>query len=321
MAGRDAPAPAEPLGTVIRAMVQTMQSAAGCSLHANRAVCVLAALLGILSAVCGSGEPPALPAVPAGWKQAEPVRSISGDRIFDYMDGAGEIPKACGYRSLKVLNYISPAGTKITVEMYDMGTSANAFGLYSMKRTPNSRILRLDHRAALGYSDVVAWKDRYTFVIFSEGQKRAPTADLLAFAKAFTERVQRRGGLPDLLRCLPRQGYVENSVRFFHGKPAMDTVKFLPQDVFGLKARPEVAVAQYARPRGTVMVIRYPTAKAAAEAERACRRTPAARDIQVVRQGRILGAVWGAPNRSAEVQLLQRLRNSLRRPGTPWQEG
>lgn len=284
-------------------------------------VCAAVAVASIFIPACAAGKPPAAPVVPAGWKQAEPVRAISGDGIYDYMDGAGEIPKACGYRTLKVFRYTGPGGVKITVEMYDMGTSANAFGLYSMKRTPDSRIIRLAHRSALGYSDLVFWKDRYTFVVFSEGQKRASTADLLAFAKAFSAMITRRGQLPDILRYLPRQGYVQNSVRFFHGKPALDTVKFLPQDVFGLRAHPEAAVAQYTRPQGTVMVVRYPTAKTAAEAAQTCRRTPAAKGIQVVQQGRILGAVWDAPNRSAEALLLERLRNSLRRPGVLWPEG
>lgn len=285
------------------------------------AVCAALAVVGTLVPARAAGRPPAAPMVPAGWKQAEPVRTISGDGIFDYMDGAGEIPKACGYRSLKVFSYTGPGGVRLTVEMYDMGTSANAFGLYSMKRTPNSRIIRLAHRSAFGHSDLVFWKDRYTFVVFSEGQKRASTTDLLAFAKAFSAMVTRRGQLPDILCYLPRQGYVENSVRFFRGKPALDTVKFLPQDIFGLRARPEAAVAQYTRPQGTVMVIRYPTARSAAEAAQACRKTPAASGIQVVQQGRILGAVWGAPSSSAGARLLERLRNSLRRPGAPWQEG
>lgn len=284
-------------------------------------VCAAVAVASIFIPACAAGKPPAAPVVPAGWKQAEPVRTIFGDGIFDYMDGAGEIPKACGYRTLKVLNYVGPGGAKITVEMYDMGTSANAFGLYSMKRTPNSRIILLAHRSALGYSDLVFWKDRYTFVVFSEGQRRASATDLLAFAKAFGAMQTRPGQLPDLLRYLPRQGYVQNSVRFFRGKPALDTVKFLPQDVFRLRVHPEAAVAQYTRPQGTVMVIRYPTAKTAAEVAQACRRTPAVKDIQVVQQGRLLGAVWGAPSRSAGALLLERLRNSLRRPGAPWQEG
>ncbi|MGQ9525135.1 MAG: DUF6599 family protein [Armatimonadota bacterium] len=278
---------------------------------------VAVALLCTLTAAAVAREP----RVPAGWRQAQPVRTISGDEIYDYMDGAGEIPKACGYRSLKVFTYTGPAGTQVTVEMYDMGSSANAFGLYSMKRGPDSRTIRLDHRAAFGHSDLVLWKDRHTFIIFSEGQKRASEATLIAFARAFSMQVPGRGQLPDLLRYLPRNGYVENSVKFFHGKPALDTIKFLPKDVFGLRAFPEAAVAQYARPRGTAMVIRYPSVDAASDAETRCRRMLEARGTQVVRYGRMLGAVWGAPSTSAAAQLLRRVANTLRKPGPVWREG
>jgi hypothetical protein len=306
-------------------MSEAAGKTSGCRLLKASTAYAIAAVLAVAAAVCFGAERReagfAQPAVPSGWKQIGQVRIISGDRIFDYMDGAGEIPKACRYRSLKVFNYAGPADVKITVEVYDMGTSADAFGLYSMKREPKSRIIRLDNRAALGYSDLVFWKDRYTFIIFSEGEKRASTASLLAFAKAFGAQVPRRGRLPDLLRHLPREGYVENSVKFFHGKSALDTVKFLPQDVFGLRALPDVAVAMYNRPRGSAMVIRYPTAKAAAEAVQACRRTPTAKGILVVRQGRLLGAVWGTPSSSAAAQLLRRLENRLKKPGAPWQEG
>ncbi|MGC8834985.1 MAG: DUF6599 family protein, partial [Armatimonadota bacterium] len=136
-------------------------------LKASAACALLAVVLAAAVFAKAEGRPAnfAQPTAPPGWRQVGQVRSISGDQIFDYMNGAGEIPKACRYRSLKVFNYAGPADVKITVEVYDMGTSADAFGLYSMKREPESRIIRLGNRAALGYSDLVFWKDRYTFII------------------------------------------------------------------------------------------------------------------------------------------------------------
>jgi hypothetical protein len=240
------------------------------------------------------------------------------------MDGAGEIPKACGYRALDVATYTRRSSSPVTLEIYDMGSGANAFGLYSMKRNPAGPFINLDHPAQLGAGELLFWKGRYTVIVAADNPKQILAADLLTLGKAAAARISDRGDLPDLLRYLPRDGYRDNSVRYFHGKMALDTIKFIRENLFALSPQTEVVVASYEQPKGKLMLIRYPSTAAAESAMNGCRQAPAARSISVMRQGRLIGAAWDAGTASlrapggAARPLLDRLRHTLQRPGSPW---
>jgi len=253
-----------------------------------------------------------------GWTPAGAPRLLTGDAIFEYMDGAGEIPKACGYRALLVRRYAHPSLGHLTLELYDMGSSSDAFGLYSMKRTPTSHFVQLDHRAALDQGQLVFWKGPYAAILYFEAPQQRADAHLLAFARALSRAISQRGAPPDLLRYLPRRGYVQNSARFFRGKAALDIIHFVPEDIFGLRTGAEMVVGTYSTPPGIILVARYPDGQAAQRALRAIYRSSSG--AQAVGRGRIVGAAW-ATSPSARGRLLRMASSALLRPGPPWPDG
>lgn len=73
-----------------------------------------------------------LPKTFGEWSQSEPVRTITSETIFDYMNGGGELYLAYGFERLEVVKYTIPDQPEILVEIYVMKTSADAFGLLSL---------------------------------------------------------------------------------------------------------------------------------------------------------------------------------------------
>src|SRR5579871_4660572 len=128
-------------------------------------------------------------AVP-GWTLKEGLRLFSGDQLFDYMDGAAEIPKSYDFRQLASAKY-QPGTTDFEVAIFDMGRPEDAFGYYSarsfLEHSPKSkdRSIPLDHPARL-YTAVgvlTLWKGRYT-VILQPDIGTPGEATLLQFARA-----------------------------------------------------------------------------------------------------------------------------------------
>ncbi|HET6384624.1 MAG TPA: DUF6599 family protein [Armatimonadota bacterium] len=252
-----------------------------------------------------------------GWRRRGPPRLFTGDRVFDYMDGAGEIPKACGYRALGVEQFAAPGGAVVTAEVYDMGTPANAFGLVSMKRDPKARHIELDHRAEAGTGELVLWKGRFTFILYSDKLRGIKAEQLLPLARSMTSAIRERGALPDLLQYLPHAGYVQNSVKYFHTKPALDTIRFTEDGSFQLTPSTEAAAASYAG-GVSLVVIRYPTAGAAGAALRALPPAPRRRPLFVVGHDRLIGAAWDRTDGRAARKMLDKLHSLLLKPGSPW---
>jgi hypothetical protein len=249
--------------------------------------------------------------------KAEP-KKISGTAIYDYMDGAGEIPIACGYTALAVGEYTRKTGGQITAELYEMSSPADAFGLYSMKRLANGKPIQVGSPAAgaqaqTGYHELLFHRGKYTCLVFADDSGKVTDADLMTIANLISSGIKQPSPLPDLLKMLPAEGVVPRSVKYFHGKAAMDTVKFVRDDVFRLKAHPEVAVATYAS--GKAMVLRYGSTSEAGMVIASASRASELKAFTLVQSGKLVGAVWSLVGKPADSSLVSRLKRSMSAPG------
>jgi hypothetical protein len=215
----------------------------------------------------------------AGWTlMQEPKLYVSG-QVFDYMDGAGEIPRSYDLRQLMSARYTQG---KVTLELvaFDMGRSENAFGYCSarafLERSPTAkeRVIAIDNPAHL-YTAVgilTLWKGRYT-VIVQPDLGKPDERTLVDFGRFVSHRIKDRGNLPPLIRQLrPRGagvGTAGESLRYLRGKAAFDTLLlFTPQDAFGATKGAEAVAAEFSvmGAPATLCVVRYPDAGAAAAA-------------------------------------------------------
>ena len=73
-----------------------------------------------------------LPKTIGVWTQSDSIRIIDASNIFNYMNGAGELYLGYCFNHLEVFEYTAENQPKITVEIYSMKTSDDAFGLLSL---------------------------------------------------------------------------------------------------------------------------------------------------------------------------------------------
>ncbi len=207
-----------------------------------------------------------------GWTLKVPPKRFAENQLFEYMDGAAEIPKSYTFRALASSKY-QKGDTVLEVAVFDMGTATDAYGYYSarvfLERSPRSkeRLVALDHPAHL-YAAVgvlTFWKDRYT-VILQPDSGKPDEASLLQFAHAVSAKIAVKGDPPALLRRLPVANRIANSARFVRGKAAFDSLLlFLTKDTFGIAKSGETVAAEYTLSGGpaTLMLLHYPDSAAA----------------------------------------------------------
>src|SRR5512138_3897408 len=65
------------------------------------------------------------------WSRAESPRVVAPDEIFAYMDGAGELYLAYRLLRLEVYEYTSENEDPILLELYQLASSDDAYGLLS----------------------------------------------------------------------------------------------------------------------------------------------------------------------------------------------
>ncbi len=210
-----------------------------------------------------------------GWEIKSSPNRFLENNLFDYMDGAAEIPKSYGFHALASAKYTNGSDV-LEVAIFDMGSSQNANGYYSarvfLEHSPRSkeRIIQLDHSAFL-YENVgvlTFWKDRYTIILQPDNGKPDPKS-LIAFAKLISSKIKGTGSASPLLKTLPAGKQVPNTARFIRGKAAFDaTVMFSARDLFGMSNGPLAVAAEYALSGGNLTLVRiiYPTAEGATAA-------------------------------------------------------
>jgi len=151
----------------------------------------------------------------ADWKPAEEARAYDPASLFEYIDGAAEAYISYDFKELVVGNYLHGASkATMTVEIYDMGTSLDAFGIYSAERSPESRFLAVGVQGYLEEGSLNFLAGRYYVKLLGyEGGDRT-VAYLNSYAASIVSKIKDPAALPVLLKAFPAEGLAANSEKY-----------------------------------------------------------------------------------------------------------
>jgi hypothetical protein len=155
-----------------------------------------------------------LPRVP-GWKPAEQPRSYFPGTLFEYIDGAAESYLSYAFQELVTADFKNEkTSATLTVEVYDMGSDLNAFGIFSSERYPGSPGVAAGNLGYLEEGTLNFIVGRYYVKLICFDCAAAADSVLKSFAGDIDRRVRDRGSLPPELAFFPRDGLVAGSEKF-----------------------------------------------------------------------------------------------------------
>ena len=65
------------------------------------------------------------------WARQDAPERYDRETIFDYIDGAGEVYRSYGFSNVFIARYARAGTPEISLELFDMGTSEDAYGVFS----------------------------------------------------------------------------------------------------------------------------------------------------------------------------------------------
>jgi hypothetical protein len=185
----------------------------------------LAALLGLLILLAPAAGPvragdvrqelSSLVPKAEGWKESEERQTYVPDSLFEYINGAAESYLSFDFDELLVVQLErEESGASLTLEIYDMGTPANAFGIFSAERYPENEAAQVGD---LGYLEdetlnFIAGRFYVKLLGFDLGDE-APSL-LADIGRQMGGAVQEKGRLPGLLRAFPAENLVPRSEKY-----------------------------------------------------------------------------------------------------------
>ncbi len=163
--------------------------------------------------------------------------------IYSYLDGGAEVYLAYNLRTCLARRYAGPAG-ELVVDLFDMGASADAFGVFS--RDLDGVAVAIGQGARLRPGWLSAWKGPFFISITADRDDAAARDALLALGRAVTAAIRGEGPRPALLDRLPRQGLDAARVAYAHDHVTLASHVTLPDgNPLRLDGRTEVAVGRY----------------------------------------------------------------------------
>jgi hypothetical protein len=247
----------------------------------------------------------------AGWERSGEMKVYVPDDLFDYMDGQAELFFVYNFERLAVQEYQRGQEGPIIVEVYQVASPTDAYGLFSFYATGQPMDLGAGGSAEPGRL-ISFWQGRFYARVFAYGE--AEQESLSALARQVAAGMPEEGGLPELVTRLPQENLVPGSARFFHQKLSLDNLIWLGEEnILNLSAQTDAVLAVYTYDDAKVqlLVVEYPDA-ATAEAAHAALEGGGLENLSATGQSaRYLVAVFEAPDQAIAQELVQKALANL----------
>jgi hypothetical protein len=239
----------------------------------------LAVLPALLSLAGGAVNDfgPKIPKQVLDWKASGEDAVYDRKTLYDYMDGGAEVYLAFDFREVFVRKYADAAGNEIALDIYDMGSPAEAFGMFSCDRQ--------DPEAGLGQGSEYGpgllrfWRGRHFVSITVSGNEDKAEKAVLELGKAVAPLLGPDGAPPEMIRLLPASGLKPGKTAYFHNHVHLSNRYYISsENVLNLDEKTECVFAEYNpvvadAPVGAsggdsarLLVVRYPDAARAGAA-------------------------------------------------------
>jgi hypothetical protein len=210
-----------------------------------------------------------LPSEAADWKWDGKEMKYNSKTLFDYMDGAAELYLTYGFQNLTVRRFEKSKQPPIIVELYEMASPEDAYGLFSFERQDDAA--GIGQGSEFGGGLLRFWKGRYFVSIYADGEGAGVESAILKVGRDVANSIPATGPEPRLLGFIPGKelGLVDKSVRYLKSHVLLNQRFFIAhQNILNLGRKTEAVMAQYLqdRQKAQLLLIRYLDSKEAGDA-------------------------------------------------------
>lgn len=200
-----------------------------------------------------------------------PSIDVGKDLYKNVIGGNPELYHSYGFIEGASVQYQTPQlGSQplILLEVFDMGTPENAFGIYSRNRYPQDEFEWVGSRAIISGRELNFWKGRYFIQI--EGYEFASQIKqgMVELARATADHIKDPLITPHLLTLLPSENSVPHSEKYFPSGATLKKIhRFLPEHLLEVSPNVTGSSATYLHKKSstdwidtmTAFVLRYET--------------------------------------------------------------
>ena len=233
-----------------------------------RAEILLLMLTGLL-VQCGGGNVKELsqliPDSVLDWEVSEEGISYDRETLYGYMNGGAEVYLAFDFKQVFVRRYSRGGDDEIVLDIYDMGSPQEAFGVFSCDREDEEAGIGQD--SEYGFGMLRFWKGRYFVTIMTSGDYEVAEEAILELGRVVDGVLDPKGPEPEILNLLPAKGLLKERISFFHSNINLNNRFFIASgNILHLDTETDCVFAEYDEETGDtvkLLIVRYPDGAAA----------------------------------------------------------
>ncbi|MGB9746640.1 MAG: DUF6599 family protein [Bacteroidales bacterium] len=169
-----------------------------------------------------------LPESPGNDYAAENTRFYAGNKLYEYIDGGAELYLSYHYRKCISRTYVHGSEPEIITEIFDMGNSFNAYGVFSnMRETENTEYGQGCQRLK---GSVLFWKDRYVVSLMTPRETSVSVETMNRIASHIDHAIPGSGSRPFILNFLSQEGLRPENILYFTHFSWQNAYYFLGSD-------------------------------------------------------------------------------------------
>lgn len=179
-----------------------------------------------------------------GWIKSAPDTLYTKDNLYDYIDGGAELYLSYGFKKLWTRTYQKKDQPEIIVDIFNMGNSDNAYGVFSHSRETSSSVVGQESEYAGGL--LIFWKGQYYISILAYPENDIARETVFKIGEKIDQLIVESGKPPAIISSLPSQGLVKDSIRYFRHYIWLNSHFYISdKNILHINSETEAVLARY----------------------------------------------------------------------------
>jgi hypothetical protein len=182
-----------------------------------------------------------------------------GEALFDYINGGAELYLSYGLKGMTGCKYNGKELPQITVEVYEMSSSGNAFGVYTQSRDKEEYEYGQGSQSFKDF--ILFWKNQYYVLITSQKATEECGRVMREIASTIDRSIEKEGAIPEIINALPSKGLAPAGFLYFHHYIWLNAYLFIADyNILNISDTTNAVLAKYgsADERCYLLIVDYP---------------------------------------------------------------
>jgi len=197
---------------------------------------------------CGGGNVnnlyQSIPKQIMNWKAKDKDEIYNRETLYDYLNGGAELYLTYDFKQVIVRRFIGLDQDEIVLDIYDMSSSTEAFGIFSIEFEEED--VGIGQGSEYGSGLLRFWKERFFVSIITMGDEQTTKPAILELGRAVAAAIDTTGPEPALLKFLPEKKLQKDRIRYLHSYIPLNNHYYIAsENILNLDQKTDCVFAEY----------------------------------------------------------------------------